>query len=110
MKLRKEIIQLAFCSITLLGIVHFLTRPKVYTDTEYITVTDIEYIDREVEKIVEIPITVTDTVYEYIDADGLTFDIVFKMYRKALGPNKKFYWRGGLYNTKWREEIEENTN
>ena len=79
MKLRKEIIQLAFCSITLLGIVHFLTRPKVYTDTEYITVTDIEYIDREVEKIVEIPITVTDTVYEYIDADGLTFDIVFKI-------------------------------
>jgi len=119
MKLRKEIVHLIFCSIIVLGIMHFLTRPKVYTETEYVTVTDVEYIDREVEKIVEVPvevfievpITTKEEVNEkksirnsYENIDELTFDEVFKMFREELGPDKTFYWRGTLYHTNWREE------
>jgi len=124
MKFRKEIIHLTFCSVILLGIMHFLTRPKVYTDTEYVTVTEIEYVDREVEKIVEVPVEVIVEVpiitsekedkevpftpkkkhYEYDNLDELTFDEVFSMFREELGPDKTFYWRGTLYHTNWREE------
>ena len=119
MKLRKEIVHLIFCSIIVLGIMHFLTRPKVYTETEYVTVTDVEYIDREVEKIVEVPvevfievpITTKEEVNEkksirnsYENIDELTFDEVFKMFREELGPDKTFYWRVTLYHTNWREE------
>ena len=120
MKLRKEIVHLTFCSIVVLGIMHFLTRPKVYTQTEYINVPEIEYVDREVEKIVEVPvevivevpiITTKEEVNEeksirnsYENIDELTFDEVFKMFREELGPDKTFYWRGTLYHTNWREE------
>ena len=102
---------------------HFLTRPKVYTQTEYINVPEIEYVDREVEKIVEVPVEVIVEVpiittkeevneevaasnkqLEYDNIDELTFDEVFKMFREELGPDKTFYWRGTLYHTNWREE------
>ena len=123
MKLRKEIVHLTFCSIVVLGIMHFLTRAKVYTQTEYINVPEIEYVDREVEKIVEVPVEVIVEVpiittkeevdeevatsnkqLEYDNIDELTFDEVFKMFREELGPDKTFYWRGTLYHTNWREE------
>ena len=123
MNLRKEIVHLTFCSIVVLGIMHFLTRPKVYTQTEYINVPEIEYVDREVEKIVEVPVEVIVEVpiittkeevneevaasnkqLEYDNIDELTFDEVFKMFREELGPDKTFYWRGTLYHTNWREE------
>jgi len=104
MKLRREIIQLGFCSVIILSIIHFLTRPKVYVDTEI--VTEIEYVDRivEIDKIIEIPTTVRDTIYQYLDSDGLDFDVVFKMYREKVGPEKLFYWRNTLYTTNWRQE------
>ena len=102
-KARREIINLVFCSVTLLGIIHFLTRPKIITETEYVNVKHTEYVDREVEKRVEVPVTITKYVYEYLDSDALDFDIIFEMYHKAVGPGKLFYWRGTLYTTDIKE-------
>lgn len=92
--------------VVILGIFYLITRPKVQVHT--VTETEVEYIDRiveiEVEKVTEIPIIHKDTIYQYLDSDEFDFDVVFKMYRKKLGPEKLFYWRSSLYTTNWKKE------
>ena len=98
--------------VVILGVFYLITRPKVQVHT----VTETEYIDRiveiEVEKVIEIPIIQENTVYQYLDIDGIDdFDTIFKMYRNELGPNQLFYWRSSLYTTNWKEEkYEKNTH
>ena len=101
---KPELYQSLIAVCVILGIFYLITKPKVIIET--VVEERVEYIDRivevEVEKVVEIPIIEERTIYEYLDADNLDFDIVFKMYRKALGPDKLFYWRSSLYTTNWR--------
>ena len=100
--------------IVILGIFYMITKPKVEVHT--VVEEKIEYIDRivevEVEKVVEVPIIQETKIYEYLDIDGIDdFDIIFKMYRNELGPNKLFLWRNTLYTTNWKgEPYEENKN
>ena len=100
--------------IVILGIFYMNTKPKVEVHT--VVEEKIEYIDRivevEVEKVVEVPIIQETKIYEYLDIDGIDdFDIIFKMYRNELGPNKLFLWRNTLYTTNWKgEPYEENKN
>ena len=100
--------------IVILGIFYMITKPKVEVHT--VVEEKIEYIDRivevEVEKVVEVPIIQETRIYEYLDIDGIDdFDIIFKMYRNELGPNKLFLWRNTLYTTNWKgEPYEENKN
>ena len=93
--------------IVILGIFYMITKPKV----EFHTVVEekIEYIDRivevEIEKVIEVPIIQETRIYEYLDIDGIDdFEIIFKMYRNELGPNKLFLWRNSLYTTNWKGE------
>ena len=93
--------------IVILGIFYMITKPKV----EVYTVVEekIEYIDRivevEIEKVIEVPIIQETRIYEYLDIDGIDdFEIIFKMYRNELGPNKLFLWRNSLYTTNWKGE------
>ena len=100
--------------VVILGIFYMITKPKVEVHT--IVEERIEYMDRivevEVEKVIEVPIIQENIVYEYLDTDGIDdFDIIFKMYRNALGSNQLFYWRNSLYTTNWKEEkYEKNTD
>lgn len=100
--------------VVILGIFYMITKPKVEVHT--VVEERIEYMDRivevEVEKVIEVPIIQENIVYEYLDTDGIDdFDIIFKMYRNALGSNQLFYWRNSLYTTNWKEEkYEKNTD
>ena len=100
--------------VVILGIFYMITKPKVEVHTA--VEERIEYMDRivevEVEKVIEVPIIQENIVYEYLDTDGIDdFDIIFKMYRNALGSNQLFYWRNSLYTTNWKEEkYEKNTD
>ena len=100
--------------VVILGIFYMITKPKVEVHT--VVEERIEYMDRivevEVEKVIEVPIIQENIVYEYLDTDGINdFDIIFKMYRNALGSNQLFYWRNSLYTTNWKEEkYEKNTD
>ena len=93
--------------IVILGIFYMITKPKVEVHT--VVEEKIEYIDRivevEVEKVIEVPIIQETKIYEYLDIDGIDdFEIIFKMYRNELGPNKLFLWRNSLYTTNWKGE------
>ena len=93
--------------IVILGIFYMITKPKVEVHT--VVEEKIEYIDRivevEIEKIIEVPIVQETRIYEYLDIDGIDdFEIIFKMYRNELGPNKLFLWRNSLYTTNWKGE------
>ena len=84
-----------------------ITKPKVEVHT--VVEEKIEYIDRivevEIEKVIEVPIIQETRIYEYLDIDGIDdFEIIFKMYRNELGPNKLFLWRNSLYTTNWKGE------
>ena len=100
--------------IVILGIFYMITKPKVEIHT--VVEEKIEYIDRiveiEVDKVIEVPIIQETRIYEYLDIDGIDdFEIIFKMYRIELGPNKLFLWRNSLYTTNWKgEKYEKNTN
>ena len=93
--------------IVILGIFYMITKPKVEVHT--VVEEKIEYIDRivevEIEKVIEVPIIQETRIYEYLDIDGIDdFEIIFKMYRNELGPNKLFLWRNSLYTTNWKGE------
>ena len=93
--------------IVILGIFYMITKPKVEVHT--VVEEKIEYIDRivevEMEKIIEVPIVQETRIYEYLDIDGIDdFEVIFKMYRNELGPNKLFLWRNSLYTTNWKGE------
>ena len=93
--------------IVILGIFYMITKPKVEVHT--VVEEKIEYIDRivevEIEKIIEVPIVQETRIYEYLDIDGIDdFEVIFKMYRNELGPNKLFLWRNSLYTTNWKGE------
>ena len=93
--------------IVILGIFYMITKPKVKVHT--VVEEKIEYIDRivevEIEKVIEVPIIQETRIYEYLDIDGIDdFEIIFKMYRNELGPNKLFLWRNSLYTTNWKGE------
>ena len=93
--------------IVILGIFYMITKPKVEVHT--VVEEKIEYIDRivevEIEKIIEVPIVKETRIYEYLDIDGIDdFEVIFKMYRNELGPNKLFLWRNSLYTTNWKGE------
>ena len=93
--------------IVILGIFYMITKPKVEVHT--VVEEKIEYIDRivevEIEKVIEVPIIQETRIYEYLDIDGIDdFEVIFKMYRNELGPNKLFLWRNSLYTTNWKGE------
>ena len=93
--------------IVIFGIFYMITKPKVEVHT--VVEEKIEYIDRivevEIEKVIEVPIIQETRIYEYLDIDGIDdFEIIFKMYRNELGPNKLFLWRNSLYTTNWKGE------
>ena len=100
---KKDVLQTIISMIVILGIFHFITRPKI----QYRNVLQKEYTNRivEVEKKVEAPVK-EDADVEYVNEDHLDFGVVFNRYRKQLGAGKVFYWRKSLYTTNYKEEVE----
>ena len=55
---------------------------------------------------VEESISINECTFDPITTDSLKFKDVFRHFRKCLGPNQKFSWKGQLYLTLFAEEVE----
>ena len=64
----------------------------------------LDYIFDEVDLSVELPI-INNCVLEKMDTDLLSFSEAFGYFRKCLGSNNSFQWKGSEYTTLLSEEV-----
>jgi hypothetical protein len=76
------------------------TQPEVALNSVYSTEDELMQLS------VEQSLSINECITDPMTTDSLTFKDVFSHFRKCLGPNQEFSWKGQSYLTLLAEEVE----